>query len=151
MSKFPTTALAGALLTACGGDAFSPEGVSGVYNLETLNGNSLPALSVDGTLVTAGSITLNADGTVIISFTFQLQSGNVTATDSRTFTLVGPSTIRITVDGDVLSATLDGDRLTLVGEDGCPGLDAVDRRAQGCNPGLLEAGRGHYHRTLSFR
>ena len=110
--------LTGALLTACG-DPFSPEGVSGVYNLETLNGNSLPASSVDGTLVTAGSITLNADGTVIFSLTLEFQSGvPVTVTNSGTFTLVEPSTIRITVEGDALSFTLDGDRLTLVGEDG---------------------------------
>ncbi len=110
--------LTGGLLTACG-DPFSPEGVSGVYNLETFNGNSLPASSVDGTLVTAGSITLNADGTVIFSLTLEFQSGvPVTVTNSGTFTLVEPSTIRITVEGDALSFTLDGDRLTLVGEDG---------------------------------
>ena len=111
--------LTGGLLTACG-DPFSPESVSGVYNLETVNGNSLPASTVDGTLVTAGSITLNADGTVILSLTLEFQSGvPVTVTNSGTFTLVEPSTIRmITVEGDALSFTLDGDRLTLVGEDG---------------------------------
>ncbi len=117
-STVALVALTGGLLTACG-DPFSPEGVSGVYNLETFNGNSLPASSVDGTLVTAGSITLNADGTVILSITFQLQSGNDTTTQSGTFTLVEPSTIRMNMGrDDVLSATLDGDRLTLVGEDG---------------------------------
>ncbi len=117
-STLALVVLTGGLLTACG-DPFSPEGVSGVYNLETLNGNSLPASSVDGTLVTAGSITLNADGTVIISLTGEFQTGvTVTLTSSGTFTLVEPSTIRITVEGDALSFTLDGDRLTLGGEDG---------------------------------
>ncbi len=117
ISTVALVVLTGGLLTACG-DPFSPESIAGVYNLETVNGNSLPASTVDGTVVTAGSITLNADGTVIISFTFQLSSGNVTATNAGTFTLVEPSTIRITVDGEVTSGTLDGDRLTVFGEDG---------------------------------
>ena len=117
ISTVALVVLAGGLLTACG-DPFSPEGVSGVYNLETINGNSLPALSVYGHLFIAESITLNADGTMSTSLTVQLQSGIVTETGSGIFTLVEPSTVRMTVDGNVFSGTLDGDRLTIVGEDG---------------------------------
>ena len=64
MRRLASVVLTGVLLTACNGDPFSPEGVSGTYNLESINGNPLPELSIDGSLAMAGSITLNADGSM---------------------------------------------------------------------------------------
>ena len=61
MKRFLGVVLATAMVTACS-DAFSPEEVAGVYNLETLDAQSLP-VTVAGENVTAMSITLNADGT----------------------------------------------------------------------------------------
>jgi len=99
---------------ACG-DSFSPEGISGTYNLETINGTDLPASSMDGSVYTAGSITLTAEGTFTVSATWDGEE----ETSVGTFTLVEPSTIRLAFPGeDTLSGTLDGDRLTLIGDDG---------------------------------
>ena len=115
MRRLASVVLTGVLLTACNGDPFSPEGVSGTYNLESINGNPLPELSIDGSLAMAGSITLNADGSMSFSITWDDQ----TESWSGTFTLVAPSTVRPDITGEEpVSATLDGDRLTIVAEDG---------------------------------
>ncbi len=47
MRRLASVVLTGVLLTACGGDAFSPEDVSGTYNLETVNGSPLPVTQTD--------------------------------------------------------------------------------------------------------
>ena len=115
MRRLASVVLTGVLLTACNGDPFSPEGVSGTYNLESINGNPLPELSIDGSLAMAGSITLNAEGSMSFSITWDDQ----TESWSGTFTLVAPSTVRLDITGEEpVSATLDGDRLTIVAEDG---------------------------------
>ena len=123
MQRLASVVLTGVLLTACGGDAFSPENVSGTYNLETISGNPLPfsmtdASGITGT-TTAGSIILNANGTMSISTTVTITIAGTTTTNtfggSGTFELVAPSTIRLTSDGETLSGTLDGDRITIIG------------------------------------
>ena len=118
--------LTGVLLTACGGDAFSPEGVSGLYNLETVSGSPLPFSMTDDLTatmftITAGSISLNANGTWGISTTGSatIEGTTTTLTTKRsgTFELVAPSTIRFTFpDEETGSGTLDGDRITIIGE-----------------------------------
>ena len=124
-TRVASVVLTGVLLTACGGDAFSPENVSGTYNLETISGNPLPfsmtdASGITGT-TTAGSIILNANGTMSISTTVTITIAGTTTTNtfggSGTFELVAPSTIRFTAsDGETTSGTLDGDRITIIGE-----------------------------------
>ena len=123
MRRLASVVLTGVLLTACGGDAFSPENVSGIYNLETISGNPLPfsmtdASGITGT-TTAGSIILNANGTMSISTTVTITIAGTTTTNtfggSGTFELVAPSTIRLTSDGETISGTLDGDRITIIG------------------------------------
>ena len=122
MRRLASVVLTGVLLAACGGDAFSPEGVSGVYNLESVNGNRLPAeieLPPERFVFTAGSVTLNADGTFSASLTSETTTEGITdtetSTDSGTFTLVAPSTIRFTeAGGETFSGTLEGGRLTLL-------------------------------------
>jgi len=111
--------LTGALLTACGDTPFAPEGVAGVYTLESINGNPLPFAETAQSTIIAGSITLNADGTVSTSFTTSVTLDGTTTTDTQTFsgtfTLVEPSTIRFAFTGEEsLSGTLEGDRLTII-------------------------------------
>ncbi len=125
MRRLASVVLTGALLTACGGNPFSPEGVSGTYNLETISGSPLP-FSVTDDLTgatftfTAGSISLNANGTFSISTTGTATIEGTTTTNtfggSGTFELVAPSTVRFTSsDGETMSGALDGDRLTIIG------------------------------------
>ena len=128
MRRLASVVLTGVLLTACG-DAFSPGGVSGTYNLESINGNPLPAESelpgvftADRTVIAAGSVTLNADGTYSVSLTWEITEQGITTTDpftdSGTFTLVEPSTIRFAeAGGSETTGTLDGDRLTITAGD----------------------------------
>lgn len=128
MRRLASVVLTGVLLTACG-DAFSPGGVSGTYNLESINGNPLPAeielpgvFTADRTVIAAGSVTLNADGTYSVSLTWEITEQGITTTDpftdSGTFTLVEPSTIRFAeAGGSETTGTLDGDRLTITAGD----------------------------------
>ena len=103
--------LTGALLTACGDTPFTPEGVAGVYTLESINGNPLPFAETAQTTITAGSITLNADGT----FSSSVTTNSNTRPFSGTFTLVEPSTIRFAATGEEpLSGTLEGDTITII-------------------------------------
>ncbi len=121
------TTVALLLAIACGevSDPFSPEVVSGLYNLESVNGRPLPFSKTEiqnGETVTVattdGSVSLNANSTFGLSFTFRFtldtETATVTGHDSGTFVLVEPSTVRLTFsDGEIISATLDGDRLTI--------------------------------------
>ena len=148
MRRLASVVLTGVLLTACGGNPFSPEGVSGLYLLETVNGSPLPfsqTVTQNGvtvtTTTTAGSVSLNANGTYSVSITFSGAIGGdtptttLTSTDSGTFELVAPSAIRFTSSefrlttsdgetistssgGETISGTLAGDRLTIIDEGG---------------------------------
>ncbi len=137
MRRLASVVLTGVLLTACSGDAFSPEDVSGTYNLETVNGSPLPfsqtaiqnGVTVT-TTTTAGSVSLDANGTYSLSVTFSgtfvsdTTTTTLTVADSGSFEIVAPFTIRFTSsqsrltssDGETFSATLDGDRLEIVTE-----------------------------------
>ena len=126
MRRLASVVLTGVLLTACNGDAFSPEGVSGVYNLESINGSPIPFSETETqngvtvtVTITAGSVSLNANGTWSLSTTVSVTLGDTTTTntetESGTFELVPPSTVRLTSSGgETISATLDGDGLTLI-------------------------------------
>ncbi len=115
MRRLASVVLTGALLTACGGNPFSPESVSGVYNLVSVNGNALP-WTFQGFTISARSFSLNANNTYSTSVTIQNGGGvQGTSTASGTFELVEPATIRFTSSaGGTFSGTLDGNRLTLI-------------------------------------
>ncbi len=127
MRRLASVLLASALLTACG-DSFSPEGVSGLYILESINGSPLPFSETETqngltvtVAITDGSVSLNANSTFSFSLTISITLNGTTTTstvtDSGTFELVEPSTVRATFsDGDVISGTLDGNRLTVIVE-----------------------------------
>ncbi len=109
MKRFLGVVLVTAMVTACS-DAFSPEGVAGVYNLETVDGQSLP-VTVAGVNHTAESISLNADGTFTQSQTTDV--GIVTS--SGTYLLVEPSTILYAPSGGVgFSGAIGDDSLALL-------------------------------------
>lgn len=127
MRRLASVVLTGVLLTACGGDPFAPEGVSGLYLLETVNGSPLPysqTVTQNGVTftasITAGSVSLNGNstwsGSITTNFTIEGTTTTETGTLSGTFELVAPSAIRLTGfrDGEITSGTLDGDRLTLI-------------------------------------
>ncbi len=128
MGRLASVVLTGALLTACN-DAFSPEGVSCLYNLVSVNGSAIPwsgtAIELGMTVTftySAGSVNLNANNTYSTALTIEVEglfSTTDIVTGSGTFELVEPSTIRFTstIYGATFAGTLDGSRLTL-GEDG---------------------------------
>ena len=110
MKRFLGVVLATAIMVTACSDAFSPEEVAGVYNLETLDAQSLP-VTVAGENVTAMSITLNADGTFTQSQTTDV--GIVTS--SGTYLLVEPSTILYAPSGGVgFSGAIGDDSLALL-------------------------------------
>jgi hypothetical protein len=128
MRRLALVLLTGALLVGCSEDAFLPETVTGLYNLVNINGNVLPApatQTIAGETATstysAGSVRLNADNTYSSSSTFEFNDEGVSQTfaEAGTYELVKPNTVRFTSsDADIgpLSATLDGNRLTLLVE-----------------------------------
>ncbi len=125
MRRLLSVALASSLVFGCG-DSFSPGGVSGAYNLQSVNGQNIPSsetvtqggftFTVE---ITSGTLRLNSDNTWSVSVTSSITSGGTTLTDtsteSGTFTLVEPSTIRFTdSDGDTFAGTWDGDTITII-------------------------------------
>ncbi len=124
MNRLATVLAATALAYGCG-DAFSPSGVSGTYSLRSANGISLPAdVNLGGGVtltVNSGTLTLNESQTWLFSLTVTVTDGSTTLseteTGSGTFTLIEPNTIRFTEDGDVSTAVIDGNRITVI-EDG---------------------------------
>lgn len=106
------------VLVDCGEPfVFSPEGVSGTYILEAVNGKRLPAKSVEGALCSAGSVTLNADGTF---FRSMMRDGNTVKAEGP-FYLEQPDSIRLGRCYPSLSSwcaivhgTLIGDKLTII-------------------------------------
>lgn len=121
MRRLLSVALVSGLVLGCG-DSFSPDGISGTYNLESFNGQTLPFSETQFGItleLTSGSLTLNSNSTWISTTTFKITEGGTTLTDidteSGTFTLVEPSTIRFTdSDGDTFTGTRDGDTITII-------------------------------------
>jgi hypothetical protein len=117
------------LISACG-DAFSPEAISGFYELVSINGNSLPytmTYTEDGVTVEAtingGSITLSENETFGTAVDLEISGAGMTLTQtftaSGTFTLVEPATVQFTTEfGEQYSGVLSGDRLTVAEQDG---------------------------------
>ncbi len=111
------------LLTACA-DAAGPDPNAhvGTYNVVTVNGSALPftALVYEGvsTVILAGSVTLNADGTASDSYSFRYSDGSwvvdETTTDVGTYTKTG-NTIVVAWASSFSPETFDyaDNRLTL--------------------------------------
>ena len=128
MRRLLSVALASSLVFGCG-DSFSADGVSGTYNLESVNGQDIPfskTFTVVGidfieftSEITSATLRLFSDNTWSLSSALSLTSGGttITETDTRTgtFTLVEPSTIRFTAnDGATFAGTWDGDTITII-------------------------------------
>lgn len=133
--------LALALLVGCGGGdkAAAPKTVHGTYPLVTFNGSALPAVYVQAPgyklEVTAGTITLNANGSFTDSYSFRETEGttvtNTTIPCGGTWAQSGNTlTLQETASadcGDTATASWDGNNTLTVNWQGA-GVPAVHRR-----------------------
>ncbi|MEX1187286.1 MAG: hypothetical protein WEA80_11910 [Gemmatimonadaceae bacterium] len=111
------------LVAACGGDGDGinePASIAGTYNLQTLDGQSLPVVVFDEPgfrlEIVSGNFVLAASRTFTTSVVFRITEDNAVTTESEsfngTYTVTG-STVNFTYsDGDTDSATLAGNTLT---------------------------------------
>ncbi len=126
MKRFLTVCLLSIVLSGCG-DSFSPDGISGTYELTFVNGSAMPAsvTVTDGGLSAqitfeSGTLTLRGDGTYLFSLRSEITIGTATVTDtetdSGTFALQEPATIRITSsqDQEMGSGSVNGGTLTFI-------------------------------------
>ena len=108
---------------ACGKDSTGPgpEAIEGRYALETVGGRSLPVVILEDETetiqLTAGAVTLSAPR----AFTMELTLKETTAEGVSTFTSQvsgtwtrSGATVSLTVDGEVVSATVSGGTLRLM-------------------------------------
>ena len=128
MRKLFSVAAICLVLSACG-DAFTPDGTSGTYDLTLVNGIAMPAsISIveDGITVQfsfdTGTLTLRAAGTYTFASTLTITSGSTTVseteTESGTFALQEPATIIFTAtDGDTGSGTIAGGIITIIDDE----------------------------------
>jgi hypothetical protein len=109
-------------LSACKQDGNIAKGkdFTGVYTLETVNGNKVPAtVSHDGTAlqVRSGAFTINADGTCGSRMVFVPPSGvEATREVSATYTREGPKLTMQWKDAGTTTGTLEGDTFTMDNE-----------------------------------
>ena len=122
MNRLATVLAATALTLGCGGGAFSPSGASGTYTLRLVSGMTLPVadfgrFEID--TLKSRSITLNENETWTSTLRGTSTDGSTTITEtfSGTFTLIEPNTIRFTAEGDVFTAVIDGNRITVSSND----------------------------------
>ena len=119
---------------ACSGDSTSPSSIAGTYNLQTIDGQSLPVVvfeeGTDKVEVMAGSMILNSDQTYSESVSFRITDGAIVTTDieasAGSWTLSG-SAITFTATagdnaGDTFLGSISGNTLTFIealsGDDG---------------------------------
>ena len=113
------------LLASCG-DSVSPDGVSGTYDLTSVNGTAMPSsitiveqgVSIQYTF-SSGTWTLRADGTYTLSFSSEVTADGVTVSDTHTetgtYTIQEPTTLNFSDSvGDPFSASLVSGRLTVI-------------------------------------
>ena len=116
---------------ACGKDSTGPgpEAIEGRYTLQTIGGKSLPVIVVEDESetigITAGAVTLSAPRTFTMELTLKETTAEgvsfVTDQVSGTWTRSG-ATVSLTVDGEVVSATVSGGTLRLTDGAGGPGM-----------------------------
>ncbi|MEX0908151.1 MAG: lipocalin family protein, partial [Gemmatimonadaceae bacterium] len=94
--------------------------IAGTYNLQTLDGQSLPVVVFDEPgfklEVVSGNFVLAANRTFTTNVVFRITADNEVSTEAESFSgtyTVSGSTVTFTYsDGDTDSATLAGDTLT---------------------------------------
>lgn len=108
-------------------------GITGAYNLQTVNGNSLPVVTFqqgnDKQEITAGSVSLNADNTASLSLTIRETVGATvttqTSTDVGTYAVTG-NQVTFTFNGSTLVAVLNGGTLSFsINQGGASGITLV--------------------------
>jgi Lipocalin-like domain len=70
-------------LAACSDSTGPGAGLTGTYNLRTVNGQALPAVVSDISTLTAGHVTLNGDGTFSASHTGRQTLNGATTTTTH--------------------------------------------------------------------
>ena len=115
-----------AAVLACGdsGDSTSPESIEGVYTLQTIDGDALPAIVYQDTEgmveITAGAITLGPGTKWSISLTARATVAAVVTTNTEkldgTWSRAGSTLTLTSADGDVETLVLSGSTLTLQAE-----------------------------------
>ena len=115
-----------AAVLACGdsGDSTSPESIEGVYTLQTIDGDALPAVVYQDTEgmveITAGAITLGPGTKWSISLTARATVAAVVTTNTEkldgTWSRAGSTLTLTSADGDVETLVLSGSTLTLQAE-----------------------------------
>jgi hypothetical protein len=122
---------------ACGGDSTtSPESIEGVYTLQTIDGDALPAVVYQDTEgqveVTAGAITLGPGTKWSISLTARATLAAEVSTNTETldgtWSRAGSTLTLTSADGDVETLVLSVRTLTLQAEAGAGVVPWVFRR-----------------------
>ena len=127
LSRYTLRVGVGALLAAsiaCGGDSTGPEPIEGTYALQTMGARPLPVVVLQDETgkyeITAGSVILRAPNAFTMSLTFREtvsgQANTLTSEISGTWARSGASVTLTDSDGDVVSATLSGRTLRMMGE-----------------------------------
>jgi hypothetical protein len=111
---------------ACGSDSTSPSSIAGTYNLQTIDGQSLPVVvfevGTDKVEITAGFMLLNSDQTFSESVSSRITDVAIVTTDveatTGSWTLSG-SDITFTATagnnaGDTFVGSISGNTLTFV-------------------------------------
>ena len=112
----------GVFLSACqqGGNVVKGKDFTGVYTLETVNGNKVPAIiSHDGTAlqIRSGTFTINADGTCSSRMVFVPPSGaEATREVSATYTREGQKLKMQWKDAGQTTGTIEGDTFSMDNE-----------------------------------
>jgi hypothetical protein len=117
-------ALAATLATAAAcGDSTGSGGVTGTYQLKSLNGNPLPAIIIqvgnDKVEVTAGAVTLNSDNSFSFRLTIRVTEGGSVTTEEDTSVgtyAVNANSVVFTSEGQSFNASLTGNTLTFIDE-----------------------------------
>jgi hypothetical protein len=111
---------------ACSGDSTSPSSIAGTYNLQTIDGQSLPVIvlevGTDTVEITAGFMRLVSDQTFSESVSFRIADGAIVTTDVETTTgswTVSGSAITFTGTagtnaGDTFTGSISGNTLTFI-------------------------------------
>ena len=128
MRRIAFALLALASLAACGGDSPTSPGnsVAGTYNLQTYNGNQVPAVvyqdSQETIEITSAYTNLNADGTYSSKANFRDTQGQTVTTTSSTDAGVyeqnGNTLVLTSYDNTAVVAPVIGTSLSITNSDG---------------------------------
>lgn len=102
------------LLASCGSDSAGPDSIVGVYTLRTIDGQTMPvtlSTSTGELILSAGSLTLNADATFSRGGTVVGSDGDVSEFARGVYVRSGAA-LALTIDnGSVSAGIIDGNTI----------------------------------------